>query len=186
MHKYKNIYYFIDDFNKKELIKLDKKIGLIYRNYNRNKKNKDLIDLINFCKKKKFQLFISNNYKIALKYKLNGLYIPSFNKSLRFNNILFKKDFKIIGSAHNISEIKIKEKQNCSEILVSPLFKTKNNRKRLDIIKFNLMVLNFKKKFIALGGINFGNFKKINLTKSVGFASITWIKKTGLVLTRPV
>ena len=40
--------------------------------------------------------------------------------------------------------------------------------------------MNQKKKIICLGGINSKNLKKINLTKSVGVASISWIKKNGL------
>ena len=33
-------------------------------------------------------------------------------------------------------------------------------------------------KFIALGGICKSNIKKVYLTKSIGFAGISWIKKT--------
>ena len=48
-------------------------------------------------------------FNLNKKYDLDGLYIPSFNKLKNFKNINFKKNFKIIGSAHNIREIKIKE-----------------------------------------------------------------------------
>ena len=97
-----------------------------------------------------------------------------------YNNLNSKKKFKIIGSAHNISEIKMKEKQNCDEIFLSPIFKTEKQKKYLDIIKFNLQTLATNKKIIALGGVNFNNLKRVNLTKSKGIASITWIKKNGL------
>ena len=39
--------------------------------------------------------------------------------------------------------------------------------------------------FIALGGINKNNYKKLGLTKVVGFAGISWIKKNGLRELRP-
>ena len=89
-----------------------------------------------------------------------------------------RKKFKIIGSAHNIAEIKIKEMQNCKEIFISPIFKTPKHKNFLDILKFNLITKETKVKIVALGGINDRNLKKINLTKSKGVASISWIKKT--------
>ena len=39
--------------------------------------------------------------------------------------------------------------------------------------------------FIALGGINENNYKKLKLTNVVGFAGISWIKKNGLRKLRP-
>ncbi len=106
--------------------------------------------------------------------------MPSFNKKLIYKNFNSKKRFKIIGSAHNIPEIKIKEKQNCEEIFLSPIFKTEKHRKYLDIVKFNLQALATDRNIIALGGVNTNNLNRINLTKSKGVASISWIKKNGL------
>ena len=74
--------------------------------------------------------------------------MPAFNKKLVYNNLNSKKRFKIIGSAHNISEIKMKEHQNCDEIFLSPIFKTKKQRQYLDIIKFNLQTLEQIKKLL--------------------------------------
>ena len=53
-------------------------------------------------------------------------------------------------------------------------------KKYLGVIRFNLLNLTNRSKIIALGGINENNISKLKLTKSVGFASISWIKKTGL------
>ena len=180
MHINYEIYYFIDSFNYKDLSNINKRINIIYRNY--SKKN-DLIDLIRvkrICKKKGLRLFISNNLKLALKLDLDGLYLPSFNKKLKYKNIPCKKKFKLIGSAHNISEINNKNKQGCSRIFISHIFKTSKHKNHLNTIKFNLLSINIKNKVIALGGINSSNFLKIRLTKSKGFASISWIKKNGL------
>ena len=44
----------------------------------------------------------------------------------KYKNLNSKKNFKIIGSAHNSIEIKNKEIQGCSSIGIAPLFKTKN------------------------------------------------------------
>ena len=111
---------------------------------------------------------------------LDGLYLPSFNKKLKYSNLHLKKGFKIIGSAHNVNEIKIKEKQNCEYIFLSPLFKTNKHKHYLNVIKFNLISNATKRKIVCLGGINSSNLKKINLTKSSGIAATSWIKKNGL------
>ena len=47
------------------------------------------------------------------------------------------------------------------------------------------MTLNKKAYFIALGGINEKNYKKIKLLRTNGFASISWAKKNGLRKLRP-
>ena len=117
---------------------------------------------------------------MALRLDLDGLYLPSFNKKLKYKNIACKKKFKLIGSAHNTSEINIKNKQGCSKIFISPIFKTPKHKNHLDTIKFNLLSANIKNKVIALGGINSSNFFRIRLIRCKGFASISWIKKNGL------
>ena len=47
------------------------------------------------------------------------------------------------------------------------------------------MPLNTKAYFIALGGINKKNYKRIKLLRVNGFASIGWAKKNGLSKLRP-
>ena len=39
--------------------------------------------------------------------------------------LIQKKIFKIIGSAHNVIELKNKENQGCKEIAIAPIFNTK-------------------------------------------------------------
>jgi len=177
MHKFSKIYYFIDEFHKQEIQKLNRNIALIYRNYKENYNLKLIKKIRNFCIKQKREFYLSNNIKLALKLDLDGVYLPSFNKLCNYKNLHSKKKFKIIGSAHNLHEIKIKEKQGCSSIFISPIFKTKKSNYFLNIIKFNIIANNTKKKIVALGGINSSNYKKIKLTKSTALASISWIKK---------
>ena len=176
IHNY-NIYYFINKFDSDELLRLDNKINIIYRNYKEKNDKIEIKNIVKFCKKNKRKIFISNNIKIALNHDFNGLYIPAFNKNLNLKNISFKKEFKIIGSAHNLKEIKIKEKQGCDEIFISPLFKIIKKKGFLNISRFNYLCSLTKKNIIALGGINEKNFNQLNSVNSNGFASISWIKK---------
>ena len=172
-----DIYYFINKFNISELKALDSNIKIIFRNYKEGNLEPIIRNLASFCKKNNRKLFISNNLRLALKYDLDGLYIPSFSKLINFKNLSLKKNFKLIGSAHNLNEIKIKEKQGCEEIFLSPIFYNPKNKYYLDIVKFNNLALNTNLKIIALGGINSFNFKKIKLTKSCGFGGISIFRK---------
>tara|TARA_B110001452_G_scaffold265449_1_gene270125 strand:- start:782 stop:1345 length:564 start_codon:yes stop_codon:yes gene_type:complete len=186
MHNKYNIYYFIDNYDYYEINKLDKNITLIYRNYKFPLNIKTIQSIKYLCKLNKRKFFIANNLKIALDLKLDGIYIPSFNNLLNFKNIPLHKQFKIIGSAHNRIQLLTKQKQGCEEVFIAPLFKTKKNKGFLNVIKFNLIADYLKIKIIALGGIDSTNFKKLRIVKCFGFASISWIKKTGLKNIRPV
>ena len=108
---------------------------------------------------------------------LDGIYIPSFNKELKINYFAKKKNFIVLGSAHNISEIRQKELQNVNCIFLSPVFITKKSNKYLGIQKFNNLTNYTSKKIICLGGMNTNNLKKVKLLKTHGFASVSLFKK---------
>ena len=166
------VYYFINEFNYSHLKNLDQNISFIWRNKDKETSLKNLMKLRNFCNKNNRKLYIHNNIKLAYKINADGLYISSNNKNLIPGSNKLKKKFKILGSAHNLKEIKIKEIQKVSEIFLSPLFKEKKNKK-LDIYKY----LNLRKitsmRDISLGGINKKNIRKLKLIKPFGFAGIS-------------
>ena len=171
-------YYFINNFETNNIDKLDKQTVVIYRNYNSKSLNKEhILKLKKYCQKRGLKFYLSNNVKLAMTLDLDGVYIPSFNKSTKHLSFLFKKKFGLIGSAHNIKEIKIKEKQNVKLIFLSPIFKTKKNKNFLGIIRFNNLSQVTKKPIIALGGINTINIKKLKMTNAFGFSGISHIKK---------
>ena len=181
------IYCFINEYNLAELSKLSNRINLIYRNYDKQNDIKTILKLRDFCRKTGNKLFISNHIKLAFNLKLSGVYIPSFNKKINYNYIYNKpKKFSIIGSAHNLKEIMIKEKQGCEEIFISSIFQNQKTDNFLGITKFNLLASKTKRKIIALGGINEKNYKMLKFTLSDGFASISWAKKNGLRKLRPL
>ncbi len=175
---FKSIYYYIDKFNRDEIYKLNKSINIIYRNYSTKFNTIEILELVNFCKKQRRKVYISNNLKLALKFNFDGVYIPAFNRALSYKNIP-KKKFEIIGSAHNVKEVINKEYQGCNKIFLSPIFKTKKNTNYLGVTKFNIIKLITKKNVIALGGINERNIKYLKMCNVKGFAGISWIKKNG-------
>ena len=175
MHnKILNKYYFINKFDQSHIDKQDKKTILIYRNYNHQTDEKIIIKIKDYCKKKGNKFLLSNNIKLAIKLNLDGGYIPSFNKDKKHLSYSFKKKFIILGSAHNVYEMRTKELQMVNTIFLSSIFK--NNKNFLGLYRFKLLTLLSKKSFIALGGISKKNLRKLNLTNCQGFAGISFFK----------
>jgi thiamine-phosphate pyrophosphorylase len=175
MHnKILNKYYFINKFDQSHIDKQDKKTILIYRNYNHQTDEKVIIKIKDYCKKKGNKFLLSNNIKLAIKLNLDGAYIPSFNKDKKHLSYSFKKKFIILGSAHNVYEMRTKELQNIETIFLSSIFK--RNKNYLGIYKFKLFSLLSNKKIVALGGVSLNNLKKLNLTNCFGFAGISFFE----------
>ncbi len=158
----------------KNLNKLNKNVSVIYRKYTENINEKEIINIKNVCKKQKRKFFISNNIKLAVRLSLDGVYLPSFNKSFKHNVYKTKKNFQIIGSAHNIKEIREKEAQGVEIIFIASLFKKKKTW--LGINRFNLLSKCTNRKVIALGGISKLNIRKINMLSISGFAGISFFE----------
>ena len=168
-------YYFINKFETNNIDRLDKDTVVIYRNYDSKIINKELIlKLKKYCKKKSIKFYLSNNVKLAIELDLDGAYFPSFNKSTQHLAFSLKRKFNLIGSAHNIREIKIKEIQNVSKIFISSLFK--KNKNFLGINKFKLISKQTKKKVVALGGISEGNLSKLKMLNNSEFAGISYFE----------
>ena len=169
-----NRYYFIKKFDQSHIDKQDKKTIIIFRNYDQDIDEKLILTIKNYCKKKGNKFLISNNIKLAIKLNLDGAYIPSFNNDKKHLSYSFKKNFIILGSAHNLYEIRNKESQNVKAIFLSSIFK--KNKNFLGINRFKLLSHLSKKPLIALGGVSNNNLKKLNLINCCGFAGISFFK----------
>ena len=167
---------FLDKYNNEILNNNNTNVGIIYRNYNDKNRINELSKIAKWCKKNRKQLFVSNNIKLAIKVKANGVYIPSFNKKKRYLN-LENKNFIILGSAHNQKEIHEKISQKCKVIFLSPVFHVEKSKNFLDLYKFNYLSRINKVIFYALGGISERNFKKIKLLNISGLGGIKMFKK---------
>ena len=168
-------YYFINKFDTKNIDKQTLNTGIIYRNYNEEDSLKTVIKLKDYCKKKGYKFFLSNNIKLAINLNLDGAYIPSFNKNTSHLSNSRSKSFLLLGSAHNNKEIKIKERQGVNILFLSSIFK--QNKNYLGLNRFKLLSNLTKKKVIALGGISNKNIKKLKLVNCSGFAGITYFQK---------
>jgi thiamine-phosphate pyrophosphorylase len=168
-------YVFLDTINsliEKNLNKI-KNINIIVNiNHNNKEDLKEKLSIINFAKKNKIPFFLKNDYKDCLKSKSDGILIDSSNKRI-IKPVLLKKNFVIIGIAHNQLEYLQKKAQGCTLVMLSPLFYNEKYsiNKILNILKFNNRKTNWNVNVCALGGINSKNIKKIKLlnVNKVGF-----------------
>ena len=159
-------------------IKNAKKLIIIYRYKKIREKLHEIIYFRKLCKIKKIKFYVSNNLKLMINIKADGLYISAYNKSLNFG-YLKNLNYKLIGSAHNIKELNLKILQGCSQIIYSRLFQTSyiNKRSFLGVIKFNLLKLKRNEDLIPLGGIRLNNLGKLNMVKCDSFAILSEVKK---------
>ena len=177
MHKYlPKFFIFLDEYNSEIFKNKNINIGIVYRNYKDRNRESQLIKIAKACKKNRFQLFVSNDVKLAHKVKADGIYVPSFNKVKNFSN-LEKKNLVILGSAHNQKEIHRKIVQNCSAVFLSPLFYVKKSKDFLGLHQFNYLSYKNKTNILALGGISEKNIRKLKLLYTKGFGGIRIFKK---------
>lgn len=159
-------YIFVEELNEKtikNIINLKKqkvKISIVIL-------NKNSLIISKFAKKERIPFFFTDNLKYAIQNKAQGVFLTNKYKVLK-NNIKRTAKLEVIGSAHNQYEYWIKKQQNCTTIMLSPIFYNKKYslNKILGISKFNLITLNWKINICALGGITSNNIKLINLTRS--------------------
>ena len=176
-------YFFTDTLDEiiTKNIKNFNKLCIIYKSNSINDINHTNINTIkSFCRKNKIPFFISDNFKLATKYGADGIFLSSSYKKIG-NIFLKKRNFKIIGAAHKQLEYSLKNKQLCEMLMLSPLFYNKKYSQNmiLNVCKFNLISMNWKRKVCALGGINLNNLKKLNMTRSSAAAFISLMKQNG-------
>tara|TARA_Y100000768_G_scaffold370275_1_gene335954 strand:+ start:162 stop:695 length:534 start_codon:yes stop_codon:yes gene_type:complete len=173
MHFYNfKFYCFIDKFNKNLLDNLTNNVSIIYRNYSLTNHLPIIQKIKEYCKKKGIKFYLSNNIKLAIKLNLDGVYIPAFNKDLNFISYNLKKKFELLGSAHSIKEMRIKERQKVNYIFLSPVFQNDKNKKYLGIYKFINLKKKTKRNVVALGGIKKAN---LNIMKNLNIYNVASI-----------
>ena len=165
----------INNFIKDNLVKFSNINIIIDINDNTSKNLENQLTIIKFAKKNRIPFLIKNDFQKCIKYKANGIFISSDNKKIT-KPILLKKNFHIVGGAHNQLEYIQKSKQKCNLLMLSPLFFNEKYSKNriLNILKFNNKTIQWKANLGALGGINSKTLKKVKLTKcvAIGFKKI--------------
>jgi len=178
-HYHFEYYLFLKEFNfeiQKKIIK-NKIKNIIY--YNLNTSDYTFLNKIRqWCKNQKIKFFIINDHRLAVQINSDGIYLTSNYKKLNYYSYK-KKNYVILGSAHNQIEYYFKKQQGCQSIFLSPIFKTDKYsiNKILGLLKFNMISLNWKIQTVALGGIRKKNIKLVKLTKNKSAAFQTFIEE---------
>ncbi len=167
-------YYFISEYDTNLIKHQDKETNIIFRNYKNKIDIHKLAILRDFCKKKGCNFFLSNNIKLAIKLNLDGAYLPSFNNNFRHLSFNLISSFLLIGSAHNLKEIRTKENQKVDLIFISSVFK--KNKNYLGMYKFKILRRSTRKSVIALGGISKENISILKLLDCDGFSGISFFE----------
>ena len=171
-------YYFIDQINKSTIstISIFKSISLIYFNQNNSFSNiQDLVNIKKFCNKNNLKFYVTDNIRLAIKIKANGVYLTK-NYTGMLHNLNYKKEFLILGSVHNQLEYYKKNVQNCKKFFLSPIFYNKKYsiNKILGVVKFKLISKNWKNNAVPLSGINQKSIKKAILVNKKQIAFRSW------------
>ena len=175
----KKYFLILESIKDLELKKIKKrnKFYIIYRNNKQTECKYDLLKFRRLCKLKSIKFFVANDIKLAVALKADGVYISSYNNSLKF--LVHKSSiFELIGSAHNLKEISVKIKQGCNLILLSKLFLVGYDKQApyLGVVKFNNYLIK-NKNLIPLGGININKLNSLRSINCKGFALLSEIKK---------
>jgi len=176
------IYFFLEELNSINIsiLKKLKNVSIIYRNYSKNNYMARAFAIKEFSKRFGHDVYVSNDLRLARAIEAN-LYIPNFNKQLRYTNNPSQKRIEVIGSGHNLSEINQKIFQGCSGVFLSPIFKTTSHprNKPLGISRFNSLKKHFNTKLelYALGGIDENNLKKIYNSNIFAFGLKSFLDK---------
>ncbi len=171
-------YYFIDQINESTISTIFKfrNISLIYMSQNNSFSNtQDLMKIKEFSNKNNLKFYLTDNIRLAIKVKANGIYLTkNYNRML--HNYNYKKDFLILGSVHNQLEYYRKSIQNCKKFFLSPIFFNKKYsiNKILGVIKFKIITKDWKNEAIPLSGINQRNIKQALLANKEQIAFRSW------------
>ena len=99
-------YVFLEYINDliKENLKKFKNLSIIINIDKKDEENiKNECSIVKFAKKNKIPFMFKNSFQKSIKYNANGIFINSTNKKI-IKPILLKKNFWIIGGAHNQME----------------------------------------------------------------------------------
>ena len=165
-------------------IKIFDKFTIIYRCNKSRDKVSEITEFRKKCKLKFVKFYVANDCQLAILLKSDGIYISAFNKSFTHLNLI-RRNFEVIGSAHNQKEIDLKKKQKCKYIILSRLFfvKYKENLNHLGLIKFNISTL-CNQNLIPLGGIKTSNLNKTKSVMSEYISIMSEVKKKPAILSR--
>ena len=118
----------------------------------------------NLCEKNNKKFIINDRLEEALEIMPDGIHVGRNDASVEKCRDLFPQEFIIGNSNATFEEGKVSEKLLTDYVAIGSLFETNSKKdtipSSLDVIK-NLKKTNFKKKIVAIGGINKNRIIKV-------------------------
>ena len=161
-----------------------KKVAFFQLRLKKEKKEKKLIigkKIQKICKKYRVNYIINDDPFLTKKINADGCHLGQNDMKISLAKKILKK--RIIGvTCHNSkSLVKIAIKNKANYIALGAFFSTKTKRAKY---KASIKILNWSKKttntpIVAIGGINFDNYKKLLLNKAnfLAISSYIWNNK---------
>ena len=172
---------------------LPKKSAIIFREYDLNKKDREILakNLFNKITKKNCRFIIAKDIDLALKIKADGVHYSDFDKNISHFMLIRKslpKNFIFSLAIHHEKSLNFLNKLQPDLIFFSPVFQTSTHphQSPMGIIKLSRFLIkskyfcckikNYQPKIYALGGINFNNLKNLRKLNLSGFGAIDLFK----------
>jgi len=171
-------------YNQLEQIFKLKKVAFFQLRLKKEKKEKKIIigkKIQKICKKYRVNYIINDDPFLTKKINADGCHLGQNDMKISLAKKILKK--RIIGvTCHNSkSLVKIAIKNKANYIALGAFFSTKTKRAKY---KASIKILNWSKKttntpIVAIGGINFDNYKKLLLNKAnfLAISSYIWNNK---------
>lgn len=155
---------------------LDSGIKIVqFRSKNLNSEDYSRVSkkIYNICKKYNANYIINDYLNFNSNKYCDGIQLTSNNlKNIKTFNL--DRKYILIGSCHNIEEIKICNNLNINLILISPLFST-SNKTGIGWKKFKELVNESKIPVFALGGLKYSDdIENVKINGGVGIAASTY------------
>jgi len=173
----------VSDFEK-TIKNLPKKSYVIIREYNLNKKDREIFaqKIIALARPKGLKILVGKDFALARKIKADGVHFSDFDKlPLQFlQKKSFAKKFIFSFACHNLKSALRSQKLKADMIFITPIFPTTSHLEAKIIGLRNLAKITSKTKnspyfsstIYALGGVNSTNIKSINKLGISGISAI--------------
>lgn len=128
--------------------------------------------LMKICRKKKFTFLISTHYNIAKAIGADGVHYPDKIYYTRKDKSIFTS-----CSYHGQNDYKRATQLSVDLVFISPIFKTKSNRKKkaIGLTKICLLANNLKCQYSVLGGVSSKNIKSLRNRDIVSISGLDFI-----------
>ncbi len=151
--------------------------AVIIRHFTRAQKKELCLKIKGLCKKHKVKLLISDDLKLALALRLDGVHFPeqTLKKIAGCGSLKrHRPGFLFTAATHHQRALFWAKRAKIDTALLSPIFPTQSHpgKRHLGCWKFMELTRNHTNPVIALGGVSQKNAQRLSQTQASGFAGI--------------